>query len=260
MIAEWKFVKAWTASFNHLIKNVQYVFVSAMLDLLFFFCLGLFATPFLQSVQNAIMNVGSRLSAPLREGVPVTQAMFSPGIEPHTKQLVLAILLLVLVICVVFVLFQQPVWWLAHKIVFKKKISWRTHLLGFGRISAFWIVSFALAYVLLVIAKIRGFVVQAITRQGRPEVMEWFLFVLLALIIYFALVSCPYLSVKKGFVFGVKKARVFVPGTLLVLITFLAANFLVTLLPGMLRLALATIVLLLLFAWARLYVEQLSRS
>jgi len=258
-------IKEWVASWRLLAQSKAYLVMSAVLDALFFMAYGFLTAPILDKLTTHIIIIGSLAAEQLR--VPagrmrpaVIDLIFQPPVSQYTYQFLGLLVLLGLVVFVLFCLVQGTNWrfasWLTHR-----KLGWRQHLLQFARVNLFWFVLYAVWYCIDAVLDLRRIAIEKAT--GEPSAATGIAWTaVLVLLVYFAVISYPELSIRKGFLLGIRKATTMVPAAIILIAHFLAGNLVVRLIGKVNPAAMfiiGVVVLLLLIAWVRLYITLVVR-
>jgi hypothetical protein len=289
-IADLPFISGWKKSWKLLVHNKSYVLAAGLLDVIFWFVIGLpfvfdlvgfvltvsriFPAPQAGTISAILFNrmtehiiiIGTLVSEQLRVAAgrarpAVLDVIFQPPVSTYTWQFLGLFVLLVVTVFVFFSILQGLAWWLATSITGREK-NWRAYLAGFARINVLWFVLYAAWYCVKSIADLRGLAVQKATGQA-PLSAGIALTIVLGITIYFAVLSYPSLSIRTSLSRGIRNAFVLFPAILLVVAHFLAANLLVRWLEGistLLMFLFGVVLLLVLFAWMRVYLTLTVRS
>ncbi len=256
------FAAEWVASWKLLSRNILTVFAGGFLDVLFFISLGFLTAPVFDKLTEHVIIIGSLVSAQMQAAAgrarpAIIDALFQEPVSGYTWQFFGLLLLLAAVVFVLFWLFQGTAWWLAHGIAGKRH-KWRQFLVSFGKVTSVWFLLYVVWYAIDLVLDLRGLLVEKATGQpaaGAGIVM----FVILSLLVYFALLSCALLSVRKSLSVGARRVLGILPAMIVVLAHFLAGNFVVRLL-GQLHSAVmfvgGVVLLVALLAWTRVYIAR----
>jgi len=190
-----------------------------------------------------------------------------PGTDVLLKKAFLWILALAVLSYILYCVFQAVSWRLSINIAKKGKI--KQYMKRFFLVNIVWAFLFAVYNALAIFI---GYRKEILSRYFEVSDFSLLLVVFGFVLIYFALISYSLIarhkageSLKKTFVFGVKKIKYFLPMYLILFIAFLIINLIMTYSSSVgvwLYVVLGVFVLLPFFAWARVYaylvVEKIS--
>ncbi len=264
------FIREWITAWRLLARHALVAFASGLIDLVFFLAFAFFTTPVFGKLTTHVIIIGSLVSEQMRAPAgrlrpAVIDTLFQEPVRQYTVQFLGLLLLLAVIVFVLFCLFQGMNWWLATSIAGKKQ-NWRAFLLGFARVNLLWFGLYALWYCADTVFDLRRLMLEKSLGQPAPTA-SIVLAIILAVLIYFAIISYPLLSIRKAFRAGTRGARVLIPAVLLILVHFLAGNLMTQWIARVNTLAMLVIGAVLLFsllAWSRVYlarmVQRVSRT
>jgi hypothetical protein len=256
-------VRNWIESWKVLWLQKWYPLVSGIIDLFFLVAFGFFTGPVFDALSRHIIIIGSLVSGALqtpagRARPAVMGVLFQEPARQFTMQFLGLLAVLGVVVFVLYCLFQGLNWYLAKTLIGKPG-KWRTFLLRFTKINVLWFLLYAIWYVVDAVFDLRRLAIEKATGQTASGAGIALLAVI-AIMIYFALVSYPLMSVRAGFVLGIRRFAVLVPAFVLIAVQFLAANRLLAWLAPISRttvFVLGAIFLFVLFAWTRVFVLKI---
>lgn len=255
----------WLFAWKLIWKKEWYVPASAVLDVLFLVLYGFMTSQLFDKLTEHVIVIGTLLTEQMRAVADRTRpavidALFQPPVSKYTWQFVALLVILAIVIFVLFCVFQGLAWFVAARLT-GLRMHWRKYLLVFARISLLWAGLYFFWQVADTVLNLRRIAVEKITGQvisGSGVVMP----VLLAILVYFAIVSYALLGIKNAFVVGTKKIMVLLPAVVIVCLQFFICNYLLTRLAEIspkLSFIITVIVLLVLLAWTRAYATFVVR-
>lgn len=259
-------IREWCASWRLLARQKLLVIASGFMDLLFLIAFGFMTTPVYGKLTEHVIIIGALVSQQLRAAAgrmrpAIIDTLFQEPVRGYTWQFLGLLVVLAVVVFVLFWIFQGLAWWLATAVA-GKNMRWRAFLTRFARVNVVWFGLFVLWYVLDTVFDLRRIAVEKATGQAATGA-GIVLFGVLVLIWYFAIISYPLLRIKQSFVLGTQKAGVLVPAFALVIVHFLAGNLVVRWLAGLstaLMFVVGAILLVVLLAWARVYMSRMVWS
>lgn len=258
-------IREWVLSWLILGRNKLYVLASSLVDLIFFIAFGFMTGPVYDKLTEHVIIIGSlvsqQLRAPGRARPAIIDVLFQPPVSSFTWKFFLLLLLLAVVVFVIYCLFHGLNWWMATSLT-TKKTHWREYMMSFARVNALWFGLFMVWYCIDTIFDLRRLVLEKALDQPAPGAAI-VLNIILGIIVYFAIVSYPLLSIKKAFSQGLRRLLFFVPALVFVLAHFLVGNLIIKLLAqvhqGVMFVG-GAILLFILMAWTRVYVSVIVRG
>jgi hypothetical protein len=264
-LAKIKAVKEWIAAWKALAANGWYVGANAALDIIFFVLYGFVTAPLFAKLTEHVIAIGTIAAEQMRSVAgrarpAVIDVLFQQPVSRYTWQFIALIVLLSIVVYVLYCIFQGIAWYLAGRIT-GSRVYWRNYLLHFARINLLWGGLYLIWQCLSTVFDLRRIAIEKLMNQIAPT-SGYFFSVLLGLIIYFAIVSYPILSIRKAFASGLRKIPVLIPAALVIGVQFFAGNFIAKWITGInakFGFILSVMLLLVLFAWTRAYVTFVVR-
>lgn len=265
-IARMPVIKEWLESWMLLGRNTTFVLASGLVDIVFFIAYGFLTAPVFDKLTEHVIVIGTLVSEQMRVAAgrarpAVIDTLFQQPVSQYTWQFVGLLIVLVLVVFVLFCVFQGLNWWLATSVIGKKQ-QWRDFLLRFARVNLLWFGLYVVWYCIDTVFDLRRIVVEKATGQAAGAAPMIALSFALIVIAYFALISYPLLNIRKAFLIGIRHAAVLVPGVLLAGAQFLAGNFALRWLATVNATAhfiLGAVLLLVLLAWTRIFMTRLAQ-
>lgn len=265
-LAALPFIREWILSWAALARNKGYALASALVDALFFIAFGFLTGPVFAKLTEHVIIIGTLVSSQMRSAAgrarpAVIDALFQQPVSRYTWQFLGLLALLLVTVFVLYCALHGLNWWLATSVA-GKKTHWRDFLLRFARVNALWFALYVAWYCLDTVFDLRRLVVEKLSSQPAqgPAIL---LTIALVAIGYFAIVSYPLLNVRKAFALGIRAIPTLVPAFLLVAAHALVGNFIVRWLATVNAAAhfiIGIILLLVLLAWARLYIARVVRA
>ncbi|MEM4253960.1 MAG: hypothetical protein QXR48_01045 [Candidatus Woesearchaeota archaeon] len=256
----------WLFAWKLIWKKGWYVPASAVLDVLFLVLYGFMTSQLFDKLTEHVIVIGTLLTEQMRAVADRTRpaiidALFQPPVSRYTWQFVALLVILAIVVFVLFCVFQGLAWFIAARLT-GSRTHWRKYLLVFARINLLWAGLYFFWQVADTVFNLRRVAVEKITGQiiaGSGIVMQ----VLLAVLIYFAIVSYALLGIRKAFVVGTRKIIVLLPAVVIVCLQFFICNYFLIRLAEIspkLSFIITAIVLVLLLAWTRAYATIVVRQ
>jgi len=250
-------------------QNSPLIIFSSILDVIFLIVYGFLTAPLFFSIVENITSVGTKLSQLAPEfsrtftvNPGIINLLFThPSLKPHTNTLIASYLILVLVIFVLYNLFQGINWRLARQIT-GDNTEWGSYLGRFAKINVFWIFLFVIYHILDVIASLQQTIAEGVVNTRPTNTLGIISIIFLVTIIYFAFISYNSLSIKKSFKEGIKKAKNFVPMYLVIAAVFVIIQYLLVLVQklGTATTFIVGVALLLpALSWTRIYITKVSQ-
>ncbi len=246
---------AWKAFAN----NKKYLLLIIPIEFLFLFALVQLHLQFFFPGVEASLRTGEIMAQEM-EKLPETEIyqlesmlMENPEYMQAFREMLKNIVYMILSILGAWIIFKNPVWYLAHKSILKK-MPLNTSLLKFTLLSLFWFVIMMIVFIIHTM--IKGGTVPLIG----PTTTNVLTIIALLAIYYFSQISFSLIpaqqTFKKTFVFGVKHARTILPPFIVnLLIAFVALtlpyNWIQT--KPLLALAIIIIITIPALAFARLH-------
>ncbi len=258
-------IREWLHAWRTLFQNKGFALASGLVDLVFFLAFGFVTAPVFDKLTEHVIIIGSLVSEQMRVAVgrtrpAVLDALFQQPVSQYTWQFLGLLAVLALVVFVLYALLQGTAWWLASSVV-HKPLRWREFLMGFARVHVLWFALYAAWYCVDAILDLRRIVVAKALGQAVSGT-NVVLLAVLGIVIYFALISSPLLSIRKAFALGIRKAGVLLPAFVVVDAHFLAGNFVVRWLGTLnttVMFVVGTVLLLIVLAWTRVYLSMIVR-
>lgn len=202
-------------SFSSLFKHPRFLALSAASDLLFLFLYGFVTAPFIQKIVQNMVGFVQCLSKTTTNKSPWT---FLGLIVAY-----------VLVVYVLFVLFQGVSWWASSRLA-GKKVPFKTYLGRFAKSQVLWYVLFVFAHALSYIMTLAAIAAQQTKNLGHLP----FFTILFVILLYFSTISASLIATKKAgaavtktLVLGVGKIHRVLPSFALVVVLLYLVNLLV---------------------------------
>ena len=289
MLAELPLIKEWTHSWLVLARNKGYVLASALLDIVFFFLVGM---PFIYDWFSAAVHSFNIISLPRPGFIPalffeqlqnhigiifkltaeqmraaagrarpaVLDTLFQPPVSAYTWQFLGMLVLVVLFVFLLFSIIQGLAWWMATNAAGKHS-SARSYVLKFAKLNLLWFGLYFLWQCLDNLFDLRDVVIEQ--ASGSPSFTSDIVFsIILLAIVYAALLSYPVLSARTAVKTGTRKLYVLLPAVLIMGVHLLAGNAIVKWLAPLsapVAFVLGAVILLVLLAWARVYITLVMK-
>lgn len=262
--AKIKAIREWMLAWKALAANGWYVLACALLDIAFFVAYGFIRAPLFENLTNHVIVVGTLLTQKMssvadRTRPAIIDALFQPPVLRYTLQFIGLLAVLALVIFVLYCIFQGVAWYLAGKLD-KSKMHWRVFLTHFARINLLWFGFYFLWQCVSMVFDLRRVAIEKATSQPAPEA-GIALMVVLAVLVYFAIISYPSLSIRKAFSMGTRRLYLLAAG-FIVLLQFFVGNLVVTQIARFnpkLSFIVGVILMLVLISWSRAYATFVVR-
>lgn len=258
-------LREWVPSWKAVWAKSWYLPASAVLDIAFFFLYGLMTAPLFSRLSDHVVAIGALVARQIqadagRARPAVVDALFQPPASQYVWQFIGLLLLLAMVLFFLFCTIQGLAWWIAA-IASGWKMHWRKFLTGFARINLLWAGLYFVWVCIGTLLEVRSIAIEKI--MGQPAAGAGIVHaVLIGIIAYFALASYPLLSIKKGFVTGVRKILVLATAGAIIALQLVAGNFLMgklSLMSAKLSFIISAITLLVLVGWSRAYATRVVR-
>ncbi|PIN75069.1 hypothetical protein COV18_04910 [Candidatus Woesearchaeota archaeon CG10_big_fil_rev_8_21_14_0_10_37_12] len=192
-----------------LIKTNLHLFVLACLvDLAFFFSLGLFTAPVKDRISSYAVTLNTQLSQTLAsskgETVNLLSRLFSLEVSPITNKIIFFVITSFIISYAVFVIFQSTNWWLNKKIA-NQKIKYEQYAASFAKINLIWLAGYVIYKLIDLTVGLRKVFIEKIA-PGAPSPSEQLIFVLFIFMCIAAWFSYPELKAKALFKTPIKKS------------------------------------------------------
>ncbi len=199
------FVKEAINAFVLLRKHKKIVLIATIIDCLFFYAYGLLGGGLTQKLTELFENIVIGVLPGIKQGNAIIDLLFFPNVYPLTTSFLFNLLLLILLIFVLYIVFQGINFWLANNLV--KKISYKDYLISFAKVNLLWILGFVVYNIIDLIGRLQERFDTITTGLETTNYWSIIAKILIFLIIYFALISYTKLNLKNAFVIGTKKFK-----------------------------------------------------
>lgn len=192
-----------------------------LIDLLFFFGLGFFTSPISARIEMLLVNFTAIFSAGLKDmgrSDELVTVLFGSAAMPLWKSFFGYALLFILIIYLVYVIFQSFAWFVSMKIAGKKVLVW-PFFRKFLLFNLFWFLLFVVYNLIDLLSDL-----SAVLGGKGSSAVAVICNLFLLIIVYFAVISyiAPYF--KSAFVLGWKQYKQILPSFLVVFLYFFVLN------------------------------------
>ena len=212
-----EFRKSFSLAWNKLGLSMLCV----LIDLLFFFALGFFTAPISARIGMLLVNFTAIFSIGIKNldrSDSLSSILFGTDVLPFWKSFLSYALLFVLIIYLVYVIFQSFAWFVSMKIAGKKILVW-PFFRKFLLFNLFWFLLFVVYNIIDLLSDL-----SAVLGSRGSSVVAVICNLFLLIIVYFAVVSYIRMNFKSAFVLGWKQYKQILPSFLVVFLYFFALN------------------------------------
>ncbi len=242
-----------SACFLSLFKSPRFLVLSAAADFLFLFLYGLVTAPLIQKLIENMIGFAQRLTTTNK-----TQSPWS---------FLVLILAYLLVVYVLFVVFQGVAWWSASRLA-RKKVSLPAYLVRFAKAQVLWYGLFVFVHSISYVSTLA-----AIATQQAKSLAHAPLFVVLFGILLYLSVVCASLTtfasagaaIKKTLSVGIGKMHRLLLPVMCIIIVFFVVNLVIgfffyllpqTILGRVMFVLLSSVAVFPLLCWARVFLMR----
>ena len=208
-------------SFSLVWNKLGFSMLCVLIDLLFFFALGFFTAPISARMGELLIDFTAVFSMGIKNldrSDSLSSILFGADVLPFWKSFLGYALLFVLIIYLVYVIFQSFAWFVSMKIAGKKVLVW-PFFRKFLLFNLFWFLLFVVYNVIDLLSDL-----SAVLGSKGFSIIPIICNIFLLVLVYFAVISYIKLDFKSAFVLGWKKYRQILPSFLVVFLYFFALN------------------------------------
>lgn len=215
------------------VQNAFKLLACILLDIICLVLYGVLTTPIYDKLQEHIIIIGTFISEGMQKSgrtyinnTSLVDILFSQQARPYVFKFILLLLLLGTTVYILYVVFQGTIWKIASSLA-GYQIAWNEYLKAFAKTNLLWFGIFVVYYFGSLFLQIRSVVLTKINPSYAPSTAWEVIFAMvLAVILYFAILSYISGGIKIGFKAGLHGWRQFAPAIIFLMILFLTIDYL----------------------------------
>jgi hypothetical protein len=233
-------------------KNLGWLAIAAVTDVFFFLVYGFLTRPVRDKIIEHIVIIGGKLSQLATETIKTSyfKLLWTESVKPYTTQMLFLLLIFLIMVWVLYCVFQGTTWWICRTIAGKKE-AYQKYLITFTKLNIVWGLLFVIYLALDTYVDLKNALLKAVTQQ--PAGQSILLIIYLIIVIYFALISYSTGKLRNIFKTG-KNLKQTIPPMLLSFVLILIIHFIVKL-AGMINAIAALIIGILLILPALTFIK-----